>query len=137
LIVDVLNLEIITPERVMVQEEVDMVEAKGAYGEFGVLPGHTQFLTVVEIGQVRYTKDGGTIHLATSGGFAEVLDNKVTLLLDTAEFGEDVDVERAKRAMERAEASLKDLSTDTVEYRIHEMALLRAIARISVASKNL
>ncbi len=132
-----LSLEIITPERTLVKEEVDIVEAKGAYGEFGVLPGHTQFLTTLEIGEIRYTKDGVTRYLSSSGGFAEVVDDKVTMLLDTAESAEDIDVERAKRAMERAEERLKALTYDNQEYLIYEMALFRAIARISVGAKKL
>jgi F-type H+-transporting ATPase subunit epsilon len=132
-----LNLEIITPEKVLVSEEVDMVEAKGSLGEFGVLPGHIQFLTVLEIGEVRYTKDGKTSYLATSGGFGEVADDKVTFLLDTAEFADDIDLERAKIAMEEAQERLKELEMDTAEYRMYEIALLRALARLQVASKKL
>lgn len=132
-----LNLEIITPERTLVKEDVDMVEAKGVNGEFGVLPGHTQFLTRLDIGEVRYMKDGFTHYLSSSGGYAEVVEDKVTLLLDTAEFAEDIDVERAKKAMVRAEEALKATSFDHAEYLIYEMALYRAIARISVSSKKL
>ena len=132
-----LNLEIITPEQTVVKEEVDMVEAKGAYGEFGILPGHTQFLTTLEIGEIRYMKDGVTTHLSASNGFAEVVEDKVVMLLDTAEPAEEIDIERAKRAMERAEAALKTISFDHAEYLMYEMALYRAIARISVASKKI
>jgi F-type H+-transporting ATPase subunit epsilon len=132
-----LNLEIITPERTVVKEAVEMVEAKGAYGEFGILPGHTQYLTTLEIGEIRYMKDGVTTHLSASSGFAEVVEDKVVMLLDTAEFAGDIDVERAKRAMERAELALKASSFDHAEYLIYEMALYRAVARISVASKKM
>jgi len=132
-----LNLEIITPEQTVVKEEVDMVEAKGAYGEFGILPGHTQFLTTLEIGEIRYMKGGVTTHLSSSSGFLEVVEDKVVMLLDTAEFAADIDVERAKRALERAEAALKTVAFDHSEYLIYEMALYRAIARISVASKKI
>jgi F-type H+-transporting ATPase subunit epsilon len=129
-----LSLEIITPEKVLVKEEVDMVEGSGALGEFGILPGHTQFLTILEVGEVRYTKGGTTTFLATSGGFGEVVDDKVTFLLDTGEFAEDIDVTRAQLAMEETQERLKELSMDTDEYRRQELALLRAIARIKVAS---
>jgi F-type H+-transporting ATPase subunit epsilon len=134
--VSMLSLEVITPERVLVQEEVDMVEAKGALGEFGILPGHTWFLTILEIGEVRYMKGGKTKYLAASGGFAEVVDDKVTLLLNTGEFAHEIDVERAKRAAERAERVLGGLTPDVMDYKLHELALLRAIARISVAGKR-
>lgn len=132
-----LQLEIITPERVLVQQEADLVEAKGTYGEFGVLPGHTQFLTTIEIGELRYTVDGQTTALSTGGGIAEIVEDKVLFLLDSSEFAEEIDVDRARRAMERAQTMLKTLTMDQKEYRLQEMALLRAIARISVASKKI
>lgn len=132
-----LNLEIITPRRLLVNEEVEMVEARGELGEFGILPGHIKFLTTIEIGEVRYTKDGKTRYLFTGGGFGEVVDDKVTLLLDTAEFAEEIDVERAQRTVKWAESALKDISFDSAEYLMLELALFRSIARISVASKKL
>jgi len=133
--VGLLHLEVITPERVVVSEEVDMVEAPGALGEFGVLPGHITFLTSIVPGEVHYMTGNETHYLATSGGFAEVVSDKVTFLLQTAEFAHEIDVDRAKRAKERAEAALEGLSSDDKEYRLFELALLRAIARISTASK--
>jgi F-type H+-transporting ATPase subunit epsilon len=132
-----LSLEIITPEKTVVKDEVDVVEATGAEGEFGIMPGHTQFLTTLKIGEIRYKKGNETVYLSSSGGFAEVVDDKVTLLVDTAERSHEIDVDRAKRALERAEAELKTLSYDQNEYRMMEMALLRAIARIGVASKKI
>lgn len=133
---DMLDLEIITPEKILVKEQVDMVEAKGAYGEFGVLPGHTQFLTTIEIGEIRYMKGGITNYLATSGGYAEVLDDRVTILLDDAELAEEIDVEKAKREMEEAEKALKALAFDENQYKLMEMALFKAIMKIEVASKR-
>jgi len=132
-----LSLEIITPEKTVVKDEVDVVEATGAEGEFGIMPGHTQFLTTLKIGEIRYRKGNETVYLSSSGGFAEVVDDKVTLLVDTAERSQEIDVDRAKRAMEKAEAELKSLSYDQNEYRMMEMALLRAVARIGVASKKI
>lgn len=132
-----LNFEIITPERLLVREEVDMVETKGELGEFGILPGHIKFLTTIDIGEIRYMKDGKTRHIATSGGFGEVIDDKVIFLVETAEIAEEIDIERAKRAREKAESVLKDIPIETMEYRMHELALMRAISRISVASKGL
>jgi F-type H+-transporting ATPase subunit epsilon len=132
-----LSVEIITPERVVVSDEAEMVEAKGSLGEFGIMPGHIRYLTSIEIGEIRYTKDGNTRYLATSGGFAEVFDDKVTLLVDTAEFAEEIDVDRAKRAKDRAGTNLKDVSGEEEDYRRYELALMRAIARIGVAEKKL
>jgi F-type H+-transporting ATPase subunit epsilon len=135
--VERLSLEIITPERVVVRDEVDMVEGRGALGEFGILPGHARFLTILDIGEVRYMKDGVTKHLAASGGFGEVAQDKVTFLLDTAELAEEIDIERARRAEQKAETALRELNLEGTDYRRHELALLRAIARIKVASKGL
>jgi F-type H+-transporting ATPase subunit epsilon len=131
-----LSLEIITPEKVMVRQEADMVEAPGTAGEFGVLPGHAAFLSTLDHGEIRFTAEGKTRFIAASGGFAEVLDNKVTLLLATAEFGEEIDLERARRAKERAESSLKGLSPDDKEFTSLQSALMRAITRISTASRT-
>jgi len=131
-----LDLEIITPEKVLVKEQVDMVEAKGAYGEFGILPGHTQFLTAIEVGEIRYMKGGTTNYHATSGGYAEVIADRVTILLDDAELAEEIDVEKAKREMEEAEKALKALAFDENQYKLMEMALFKAILKIEVASKR-
>ncbi len=131
-----LHLEVITPERVVVTEDVDMVEARGALGEFGVLPGHINFITSIVPGEVRFMTGSKTRHIASSGGFAEVVSDKVTFLLETAEFAEEIDVGRAQRAKERAESVLRDLAYDDKDYRLCELALQRAIARISTASKS-
>jgi F-type H+-transporting ATPase subunit epsilon len=134
--VDRLYLEIATPERLVVDQEVDMVEAPGASGEFGILPGHVAFLTTLDHGEVRFMVDGKTRFIATSGGFAEVADNKVTLLLDTAEFGEEIDLARAQKAKEKAETAMKGLTLEHGEYQSFQAALMRAITRISTASKS-
>jgi F-type H+-transporting ATPase subunit epsilon len=134
--VERLRVEIATPERVMLDEEADMLEAPGAAGEFGVLPGHVAFLTTLRHGEIRLLTQGRTRFIATSGGFAEVVDDKVTLLLDTAEFAEDIDLDRAHRARDRAESALKGLTFEHVEYQTLEAALLRAITRISTAARS-
>lgn len=132
-----LNLEIITPRKTVVKDEVEMVEATGSNGEFGILPGHTEFLTTLDIGEIRYMKGGQMNYLASGSGFAEVVDDKVVILINTAEFAKDIDVERAKASMERVQEILRSLSYDQAEYRMYELALLKSIARISVASKKL
>ena len=131
-----LSLEIITPEKVLVKEDVDMVEANGALGEFGILPGHTEYLTILEIGEVRYMKGGKTMSIATGGGFGEVVNDKVTFLLDSGELAEDIDLEKAQYDMEEAQEMLKTLTMDTAEYRRQELALLKAIAKLKVASSR-
>jgi len=137
--VSMLDLEIITPEKLLVHEEVDLVEATGVMGEFGILPGHVKLLASVDIGEIRYLKDGRMRCIATSGGFSEVVDDKVVFLVETAEFAEEIDLDRATKAKEREESLLKDLSaTDAIaELALHELALKRAMARISAASKRL
>lgn len=132
---DRLSLEIISPQRVMVRQEVDMVEARGAFGEFGILPGHTQFLTTIGVGEIRYTQGSETGFIATAGGFMEVAENKVLFLVSAGEFAAEIDVEKAKAEIAAAEAALKTLTMDTMDYRRQELALLKAIAKISVAAK--
>jgi len=132
-----MNLEIITPRRLLVHEEVEMVEARGELGDFGILPGHIKFLTTLDVGEIRYIKNGKTRHLFTGGGFGEVVDDRIVFLVDTAEFAEEIDVDRAERTVKWAESVLNEVSTDSFEHRMYELALLRSIARISVASKKL
>jgi F-type H+-transporting ATPase subunit epsilon len=131
-----LQLEIITPEKLLVREDADLVEAPGTAGEFGVLPGHVTFLSTLDHGEVRFSNEGRTRFIATSGGFAEVRENRVLLLLDTAEFGEEIDLARAHKARERTEAALKGLTFEQEEYTVLAAALLRALTRIATASKT-
>jgi F-type H+-transporting ATPase subunit epsilon len=131
-----MHLEVVTSERVMFSEDVDMIEARGALGEFGILPGHVTFLTTIEPGEVRIFNDGQTRFLSTGGGFAEVVNDKVTLLLIAAELPEEIDITRAYRAKEKAEEALRDLGFEDRDYRHLELALFRAIARIGVASRK-
>ena len=131
-----LQLEIITPEKLLVREDADLVEAPGTAGEFGVLPGHVAFLSTLNHGEIRFSNEGRTRFVATSGGFAEVRENRVLLLLDTAEFGEEIDLARAHKARERTEAALKGLTFEQEEYTHLAAALLRALTRIATASKT-
>jgi F-type H+-transporting ATPase subunit epsilon len=109
--------------------------APGSLGEFGVLEGHVPFLTGIEVGTLRYTAGTVTEYLAVTNGFAEVSDNKVSVLVDAAEKAEEIDLERAQKAMERARERLaKDRGKATdVDFMRAEFALKRAIARINVA----
>ena len=131
-----LFLEVVTPERVVVSQQVDIVVAPGSIGEFGVLEGHVPFLTGILPGELRYTADGKTEYLAVTTGFAEVSDNKVSVLVDAAEKAHEIDVDRAKRALERAKERLAmDRGKADIDFYRAEMALRRAIARIKVAEK--
>ena len=126
-----IRLELVTPERLLLSEEVDEVVAPGYEGEFGVLPEHTQYLAVLNIGLLRYRKGSETRVLALGGGFAEVTPARVVVMADTAERSEEIDVERARRARERAEAALKELSLDDETYAKAYAALQRAMVRMA------
>ncbi len=127
-------LEVVTPEKVVVSEQVDSVTAPGSLGEFGVLVGHVAFLTGIVPGALKYTAGGKTHYLAVTTGFCEVLEDKVSILVDACERAEEIDIERAKRAMERARERLaKGRGAPDIDMIRAELALRRAIARIKVA----
>ena len=130
-----LRLRVVTPERLLLDEEVDEVTALGVVGEFGVLPSHLTFLSALETGRLVYKRGGQARLLAVSGGFAEVVDNLVTVLADAAEFAEEIDVERARAALQRAEEQLKDLSPSTPEFAEVQAKLRRSETRIQVAGQ--
>ena len=131
-----LYLEVVTPEKVLVSQEVDSVAAPGALGEFGVLEGHLPFLSAILPGELRYTSTGHTEYVAVTTGFAEVSNDRVSVLVDAAEKSRDIDVERARRAMERAKERLaKDRGAKDLDFARAEIALKRAIMRIKVAEK--
>ena len=98
-----MKLEIITAERVVYSDEVDILVAPGAEGELGILPQHAPLLTVLQPGELRLVEDGNEQSMAVSGGFLEVLGNTVTVLADTAERVEEIDEERAQAAIRRAQ----------------------------------
>ncbi|WP_294559773.1 F0F1 ATP synthase subunit epsilon [uncultured Mailhella sp.] len=129
-----LRLDIVTPDKVVLQEEVDYVGASGVDGEFGVMPGHAAMLSALKIGDLYYRKGGVTSWVFVSGGFAQIADNKVTILAEAAELASDIDVDRAEQAKARAEARLADPKPDTDVHRA-ELALTRAIERIRVARR--
>ena len=129
-------LEVVTPTKAVVSEEAQIVVAPGSEGEFGVLKGHTTFLTSLKVGTLRYKNASGQEKLLfINGGFAEALPNKVTLLAESAECKEEIDVTRAQQAKERAERRIaaRDENFDFVRA---EAALRRAIHRISVAQAS-
>ena len=130
-----LKLELITPQKKVVSEEVDEIIATGTLGEFGVLPGHTPFLTSVKIGELSYKKEGTAKSLAVSGGYFEVVNDQVTVLVEAAEYAEEIDMERAKKAMAKSEERLKALAPDDTDYKSMEAALQRAMIRMQVAAK--
>lgn len=127
-----LFLEVVTPQKSVVSEEVEIVVAPGSEGEFGALKGHTTFLTSLNVGTLRYRDAGGQDRFVfINGGFAEVLPNKVTILAESAERRKDIDVDRALRAKERAEKRLAERKADTDIIRA-EAALRRALYRLKI-----
>jgi F-type H+-transporting ATPase subunit epsilon len=133
---DKIRLRIVTPSRLVLDEEVDEVTAPGELGEFGVLPDHIAFLSTLVAGELSY-KQGAARHvLVIDGGYAEVLDNVMTVLASAAEFAGEIDVARAQRAKERAEKRMGELNFEDPEYVQLEESQRRALARLQVATKE-
>jgi F-type H+-transporting ATPase subunit epsilon len=130
---DRLTLEIATPTRLAVTDTVDEVVIPGSEGYFGVLPGHAPFLTTLGIGIVTYRIGRDEYPLAVAGGFAEVLNDKVIILADSAERPDEIDRARAERAKERAERRLSGRTQEEVDYARCQAALARALIRLQVA----
>ncbi len=130
-----IHLEVVTPSGPVVSDDVDIVTAPGVGGEFGVLANHAPFLSTIKTGSLNFKKDNQTKYLMVSGGFSEVSNNKITFLVESAEFGHDIDVDRAMRARERAEKRLAQAEshTEKINRTRAEAALQRAIARIRTA----
>lgn len=132
---DTILLEIVTPDRLVLSEEVEEVTAPGSEGEFGVLPGHTPFLTTLKVGELAYRKGKEFHHMAISWGYAEVTPGKVTILAEAAEAAHEIDVERARAARERAEKELRKLSKEDRDYLIEAARLEKSLIRLQVAER--
>lgn len=132
---DTFQLEIVTPERLVVQDTVVEAQIPGKNGYLGILPGHAPLITELSVGEITYRVNGFSHYLAVAWGFAEVLPTKVTILAETAERAEEIDVERARRAKERAEKILQSNAPD-IDYPRTLDALKRAEARLDVAAKR-
>lgn len=126
-------LEIVTPEQILLRDEVQFMVAPGAEGELGIMKNHAPIVAALDIGVLRYNNTSGTQkNMALSGGFMEVIDNVARVLAETAEHGEDIDILRAKAAKERAERRLQ-AREDNLNLARAEMALKRAISRLKAA----
>ena len=132
-----INLEVVTPKGAIVSEEVDIVTAPGFAGEFGVLANHAPFLSTIKVGTLHYKKDGNDKELMISGGFCEVSNNKITFLVESAERGHEIDVDRALQAKERAEKRLLQTKEQLakIDRTRAEAALQRALARLKIAQR--
>jgi F-type H+-transporting ATPase subunit epsilon len=131
-----LTVSIVTPDGPVYESDVEMVSTKAKSGELGILPGHIPMVAPLEIGAVRLMKNGNTELVAVSGGFLEVRPDKVTILAQAAEKQEEIDVERALRAKERAEKRLQDAQRENIDFKRAELALKRAMNRINVAQRK-
>lgn len=132
---DKILLEVVTPERKVLSERVDIVVAPGTEGEFGVLPNHVPFLSTLKVGELRYRSGSASRHIAIMGGYAEVLPDRVTVLSPAAEEATEIDVVRAKAARERAERRIAE-AKDRIEFAQAQAALQRALARLKVAERH-
>jgi F-type H+-transporting ATPase subunit epsilon len=133
-----LKLEVVTPKGAVVSQEVDIVTAPGYGGEFGVLANHAPFLSTIKTGVLTYKTGAQEETLMVSGGFCEVSNNKLTFLVESAERGTDIDVERAMRAKERAEKRLAEAQAQKEKFdrTRAEAALQRALSRLKVAERR-
>lgn len=129
-----IDLEIVTPDKLLVREQVDEVEIPGSEGYFGVLPGHTPLLASLAVGELWYRKGQEKTYLSVAFGFAEVLPERVTILAQIAERAEDIDPARAEEARKRAEARLAQPKAE-VDYERARAALVKSLTRLQVASR--
>jgi F-type H+-transporting ATPase subunit epsilon len=133
---DKIRVRIVTPSRLVLDEEVDEVTAPGELGEFGVLPNHIAFLSTLVPGELSFKQGGTKTTLAISGGYAEVLDNVMTVLASSAEFPDEIDLARSQHAREQAEKTLARTDADEAERQAAEEALRRASVRLQVAGRE-
>ena len=130
-----MQLEIVTAERVVYSEEINILVAPGIDGELGILPRHAPLLTALKPGEIRVVKDGEESFMAVSGGFMEVIGNKVTILADTAEHVGEIDLERAEEALKRAEYRVASRTSDSDLERALA-SIRRSQARVKVARRR-
>jgi F-type H+-transporting ATPase subunit epsilon len=130
-----LTLDIVTPDRQILHEQVDDVELPGAEGHFGVLPGHTPLLATLAVGQMSYRQGQDRHFLAVEFGFAEVLPDRVTVLAQCAERAEEIDAARAETAKKRAEARLATGPRAEIDLERARVALMKSLIRLQVASR--
>jgi len=128
-------LEIVTPERVVYSGQVTSLQAPGTEGSFGVMAGHMPLLASLDIGVLRFAdEDGGGVQMAVSGGFAEVGRERVTVLAETAESAEEIDVQRAESSRQRAEERLANRDDGEVDAARARAALMRALNRLKIST---
>jgi len=130
-----LTLEVVTPEGLLLRDEVDEVVAPGSEGYFGVRPGHTPLMAALGLGELSYRKEGGWRRLSCFSGWCEVLPDRVNVLAEIGERAEDIDVGRAEQAMRRAEERLRMIRDEEGYAEVH-LAYMRAVTRLAVARRE-
>lgn len=131
---DKIQLEVVTPERRVLAEPVDMVTVPGLDGELGILPGHTELISSLKTGVLTYVADGKSFQLHVSGGFVEVRDDHVAVLAEVAERPEEIDAARARLARERLEKQLHTWSGTEEDFELARVKLERSMVRLQLAS---
>ncbi len=132
-----ISLRVVTPVRLVLEERVDELTAPGPLGQLGILPDHAALMTTLDIGQLSYKQGGSTSVVTLAGGYAEVLDNVVTVLADAAEFPAEIDTDRAENARARAERALEETDpTDEEALAAASAALQRALVRLETAARG-
>lgn len=131
-----LLVEVVTPEEVVYTSEVDMVIAPGSDGEVGILPLHAPFITTLDIGELRLKIGQEQEYVAVHGGYLEVMEDKVIVLADAAELASQIDIERARKAKEKAEALLAKAEAGEGDLEQAQQALARALLRLRVAERR-
>lgn len=130
-----IRLDIVTPERIVYSEDVNMVIARATDGDVGILPGHAPLVAGLDVWPLRVLNDEGERQISVCGGFIEVKPEKVTILAACAELPEEIDVKRAAAAKDRAEGRLKDVQPD-IDIQRAEASLRRALVRLRVAEQS-
>jgi F-type H+-transporting ATPase subunit epsilon len=131
-----MQVSVVTPDGPVYESDVEMVSTKAQSGELGILPGHIPMVAPLQIGAVRLKNGGKTDFVAVSGGFLEVRQEQVTILAQSAEQADEIDVDRAVRAKQRAEQRLNEQKRENIDFRRAELALQRAINRIEVSERK-
>lgn len=131
-----MRLEIATAERVVYSEDVEILVAPGMDGQLGILPNHAPLLTALQPGEIRVVREGEESYMAVSGGFLEVMANRVTILADTAERAEEIDIERAEEAMQRAQERIETGGASAMELQRALASIRRSQARLLAARRR-
>jgi F-type H+-transporting ATPase subunit epsilon len=131
-----IQLEVVTPERRVLAEPVDMVTVPGLGGELGILPGHTPLISQLQTGVLTYTQDGKNLLLHVSGGFVEVRDDHVSVLAEIAERPEEIDAARARQSRERLEKQLNAWNGTEEDFEVARAKLERSVVRLQIAQPS-